>query len=162
MKKLITVCLASLLVVALAVPALADLEAGLLAYKNMQYDRALQELHPLAQKGNAKAQLYMGLLCSETPGLPQDFKQAAQWFQKAAEQGEAEAQNQLGSLYVLGLGVPESFIKGAMWFNLAAGKGNIHAKERLKALYEAMTAQQIAEAQRLAREWKPKKPGMAK
>jgi hypothetical protein len=42
-----------------------------------------------------------------------------------------------------------------MWFNLAAAGGNLVAARKRDSIEEKMTLVQIAEAQRLAREWKP-------
>jgi TPR repeat protein len=55
-----------------------------------------------------------------------------------------------------GVGVPQDYVQGHKWFILAATK---HAKYRANRdlLAKRMTPAQIAEAQRLARQWKPKK-----
>jgi hypothetical protein len=45
-----------------------------------------------------------------------------------------------------------------MWFNLGAAGGNTVAARKRDAVEQKMTLAQIAEAQRLAREWKPKSP----
>ena len=42
-----------------------------------------------------------------------------------------------------------------MWFNLAAAQGNAFAEMFLRDTTDKMTPDQIAEAQKLAREWKP-------
>ena len=43
-----------------------------------------------------------------------------------------------------------------MWFNLAEAQGAIHAAENRHLVAKRMTPAHIAEAQKLAREWKPK------
>jgi hypothetical protein len=43
-----------------------------------------------------------------------------------------------------------------MWFSLAAAQGYPSAEDYMDTLAKKMTPAQIAEAQRLAREWKPK------
>ena len=40
-----------------------------------------------------------------------------------------------------------------MWFNLAAAQGNEIAQENKASIEERMIREQIAEAQRLSREW---------
>ncbi len=77
------------------------------------------------------------------------------WYRKAAEQGNADAQTTLGVMYANGEGVPEDFIQAHMWFNLAAAQGNELGRENRDIVAERMTPAQVAEAQRLAREWKP-------
>ena len=77
---------------------------------------------------------------------------------KAAEQGESFAQTSLGFMYEDGTeGVPQDYTLAHMWLNLAAAQGRPAAKIELDKLTSKMTAQQIAEAQRMAREWKPTK-----
>ena len=90
-------------------------------------------------------------------GVQQDYTQAAQWYEQAAAQGDAEAQCFLGSKYILGEGVPQDYVRAHMWFNLAAANGKEGAADDRDALAKQMTHAQIAEAQKLAREWMPKK-----
>lgn len=77
--------------------------------------------------------------------------------------GEAIAQSQLGLMYASGHGVPQDYVQAHMWLNLAAsGVGGEDQKKFSDARDELagkMTTQQIAEAQRLAPEWKPKGDG---
>ena len=86
----------------------------------------------------------------------------------ADPEGKAEAQNNfremytsLGMIYERGQGVPQNYIKAHMWFNLAASHAtdtatrNKAAKNCNRTAAE-MTPAQIAEAQRMASEWKPK------
>ena len=64
-------------------------------------------------------------------------------------------------MYENGLGVPQDYIQAHMWFNLAAASGvadmaNRATKQR-DLIAGNMTPEQISEAKRLAREWKPKR-----
>ena len=61
--------------------------------------------------------------------------------------------NHLGLLYDNGEGVPEDIVLAYMWFNFAATQGDEGAKENKDSLERRMTREQIAEAQRLSREW---------
>lgn len=95
-------------------------------------------------------------------GVPQEHAEAVKWYRRAAEQGHAHAQQSLGLKYFLGQGVPQGYVQVHMWLNLAASRlspGTDHdnaVKARDDFLAQRMTPAQIAEAQRLAREWKPK------
>ena len=73
-----------------------------------------------------------------------------------AEQGNALAQFNLGVNYTSGEGVPQDDVLAHKWFNLAAAQGDASAKKNRAIVTDRMTREQIAEAQRLAREWKPK------
>ena len=145
-----------LLIVCLAVPTWADYLAGVDAYLRGNYATALSELRPLAEQGNADAQYNLGLMYDKGHGVPQDYGQARQWYEKAAAQGNAMAQYNLGVLYRNGQGVPQDLVQAHKWFNLSAAKGdNVGAATR-DALAILMTPAQIDEAEKLAREWKPK------
>jgi TPR repeat protein len=90
-------------------------------------------------------------------GVQADHSEAAQWFRKAAEQGDIFAQTSLAYLYARGEGVPQNFALAHMWLSLAAAQGQPVAKNELDRLASKMTTGQVAEAQRLARGWKPTK-----
>ena len=107
----------------------------------------------LAYLGNAAAQNSLGLIYYEGEGVPEDHAEAAKWYRKAADQGNANAQHSLGVTYAKGEGVPEDYVNAHKWFNLAAAAGNEDARRNLKIMAGNMNDEQIAEAQRLAREW---------
>jgi TPR repeat protein len=113
-----------------------------------------------AEQGNAMAQANLGFAYVDGQGVPQDYAQAALWCRKAAEQGYTAAQNVLGEMSAEGKGVPQDYVTAHMWFNLSASRAT-EAEDRDSAakkrdeLAAKMTPAQIAEAQRLAREWKP-------
>ena len=87
--------------------------------------------------------------------VSQDFAEAIKWFQKAAEQGHAVAKLHLGVMYAEARGVPQDYVRAYMWFNLAAAQGEQKATELLDMAARRMTQAQIAEAQKLARDWRP-------
>lgn len=71
----------------------------------------------------------------------------------AAEAGRAEALYDLGLLYSTGQGVGLNYIEAHKWFNLAAMRGIRRAQIDRAELARDMSAHEIAEAQRQAREW---------
>ena len=85
-----------------------------------------------------------------------DYVEAVKWYRKAAEQGYADAQHSLGFLYFNGVGVLKDYVQAHIWWNLAASQGNDQAQKNRDFTERQMTPQQIAEAHRLAREWKPR------
>jgi TPR repeat protein len=60
---------------------------------------------------------------------------------------------ELGMLYATGRDVEADLVVAHKWFNLAAARGNQSALVRRTELAREMSADQIAEAQKLAREW---------
>src|SRR5438445_6420860 len=91
----------------------------------------------------------------EGKGVPQDNKEAVRWYYLAAGQGDPEAQNNLGVMYFNGQGVAQDYVQAHMWFNLAGAGGHAQSLESRDLIAQKMTTVQIAEAQRLARAWKP-------
>src|SRR6266568_3806575 len=81
--------------------SLAD---ALVPYAQRDYFRALELLTPLAERGNAVAQLKLGIILSRGKISSPDYVSALRWFTKAAENGQAEAQYELGRIYRDGLG----------------------------------------------------------
>ncbi len=142
--------------VLVAAPAWADFEAGMDAYLRGDYTTALKEFRALAEQGNAPAQNNLGLMYAKGQGVPKDYVQAYMWLSLAAAQGDAQAQHNLGLMYAEGQGVPQDFVRAHMWWNLAAAQGNEPARKLRDILAEGMTPAQLAKAERLAREWKPK------
>ena len=67
--------------------------------------------------------------------------------------GTVEALYSLGYAYIQGRGVAQDFIEAHKWFNLSAATGNADAVKARDAVAGMMTREQLAEAQRLAREW---------
>jgi TPR repeat protein len=126
-------------------------------YKPDDAVAALRELKPLAEQGNAQAQFSLGSLYYQGWGVPQDYREAVGWLRKAAEQGHRFSQSMLGTLFAEGVqGVVEKDQPQAlMWFIFAAAGGDVEALEFRDSLASRMTPAQIAEAQSLAREFKP-------
>ncbi len=88
-----------------------------------------------------------------------DYDTALKGFRPLAEQGDAAAQYFLGVMYAKGHGSTKDYVLAHMWFSLAAARGDKVAIKTRDTLEEFMTPDQIAEAQRLAREWKAKGNG---
>jgi uncharacterized protein len=84
-----------------------------------------------------------------------DYATALRLIRPLAEQGDANAQYNLGVFYDNGLGVPQDKVRAYMWLNLSAAQGREGAAAFRDLIARRMTPAQIAEAQKLAREWKP-------
>jgi len=81
-----------------------------------------------------------------------DFDALAQ-FEAEARNGRNDALYNLGLAYSTGQGVDVDYIAAHKWFNLAAMKGVGEARSWRSQISREMSAVQIAEAQRQAREW---------
>ncbi len=71
----------------------------------------------------------------------------------AAEGGAPDSLFELGLIYASGREGEQDFVTAHKWFNLAALRGNDEAKRYRLELSKEMSKAQIAQAQRLAREW---------
>ena len=120
------------------------------------YAEAVLWWHLAAVQGHASSQSNIGVSYERGLGVPQDYAEAVLWYRLAAEQGDAEAKHNLGLMYATGEGVTQNFVLAHMWFNLAAAQGVEGSIKGRDMAAERMTSDQITEAQRLAREWKPK------
>jgi TPR repeat protein len=141
----------------LAAPSNAqDFETGLAAAERGDYEAALREWRPLANKGDAEAQYYLGSMYDRGIGVQQNYAEAAKWYRRAAELGDPDAQNNLGAMYINGNGVPLDYVQAHMWFNLAAARDNHSANENRDFIAKQMTPADLSKAERMALEWRKK------
>lgn len=82
----------------IAQPVLADVKAGVDAWQQGDYDRAVAQWRPLAESGDADAQFNMGQAYKLGRGVKADMRTAMDWYRKAAAQGHARAEDNLGLL----------------------------------------------------------------
>jgi hypothetical protein len=141
---------------------------GLVYYRGrgvpQDHNEAAKLFRSAADKGDAPAQFYLGFMYSEGQGVPQDYAEAVKWFQLAAERGDAQAQYNLGLSYAkgeTGAGDPDN-VSAYMWFNISAASFATTDPRRSTAMSSRdavaakMTPEEIAEAQKRARDWRPK------
>ena len=83
--------LAAILTVVLAVPAWADFEEAVEAFKRGDYETTYFELRLLAEKGHPVAQFHLGFLYDTGQGVQQDYEKAIKWYRRSARQGYFEA-----------------------------------------------------------------------
>ena len=117
------------------------------------YARAVTWYRKAAEQGNAVAQHNLGVMYGKGEGVRQDYAHAVTWYRRAAEQGNAVAQHNLGVMYGKGEGVPQDYVQAHKWFILSAAQDDAKAQEGRELTAGVMNPAQIAEAQRLAREW---------
>jgi TPR repeat protein len=67
--------------------------------------------------------------------------------------GSGEMLLHLGMMYCLGREVGRDYVTAHKWFNIAALRGNEAARRYRCEISREMTARQISDAQRLARDW---------
>lgn len=136
--------------------AAGPLEDAGAAFDRADYSSAQRLFRSLADRGDAAAQYRLGLMYQGGLGLLEDYALAAMWFRRAADQGLKTAQWDLGLMYENGFGVQQDYVQAHMWYNLSAAQGWRVAANSRNKIERVMTQAQIADAQKLAREWKPR------
>lgn len=96
--KQIRAALAAGMMIALTQPAAADVKAGVDAWQQGDYAKAVAEWQPLAQAGDPDAQFNMGQAYKLGRGVPSSMSTAIDWYRKAAAQGHIRAEDNLGLL----------------------------------------------------------------
>jgi TPR repeat protein len=80
-----------------------------------------------------------------------DYMPAIRLFRPLAEQGNPKAQSVLGVMFRKGEGVPRNSARAHMWFSFAAARGDAKAKAELRDVSRTMTAQEISQAEAMAK-----------
>lgn len=120
------------------------------------YKEAVKWYTKAAERGDAFAQNNLGIIYRDGQSGLINYNDAIKWFSIAAEQGNPPAQLNLGMMYGKGQGVIEDYVEGYKWI-LLAGMNGLYASESKEWLQYRMTAEQISEAQRLAKEFVDRK-----
>ncbi len=148
----------SLLLFAAALPALADFQAGLDAYQKGDYVGAAKEWRPLAEQGSADRSIQPRASSTST----------AMAFRKAPPKppiGSGERRSRTtrrpsttwAPCTAPGQGVKRDYIQAYKWLNICAAKGNAGCVTQRDLIAKKLKPAQVAEAQRLATEFKPQK-----
>lgn len=150
MKTYLSGCLLAFSVV-LAGPAAADeLAAGVAAYDGGRYRAAYKLLKPVAERGDAVAQNYLGKMYAAGRLPSMDGVEAAAWFERSAAQGNADAQYNLAKMYLTGWGVPKEPKNALGWLWKSGRQGNLKAQLLLgKLLSEGAVVERDTTAARL-------------
>jgi hypothetical protein len=154
----------ALLAIALLTPttcvARADsVSRGSAAFHRGDYARALRELSPPAERGNARALGLLGFMYEHGFGVPQAYDAAADLYGRGAFQGDPFAQAMLGLMYDKGHGVPNNLVLAYKWLNLAAARTGGRQRDvylRFRdAVASKLSSNEIAAGQQFASRWVP-------
>lgn len=84
-------------IAAVAAPAFAqDVQAGITAWQAGNYEEAIRQWRPLADRGDADAQYNIAQAYKLGRGVPVNLNLAEQWYERAAQQGHEQAGANLG------------------------------------------------------------------
>ena len=140
----------------------AQLDLGFMYERGLgvpqDYAKAVEAYRSAAEQGLARAQNNLGVMYHQGWGVQQDYTEAVEWYRRAAEQGDSFAQLNLGFMYDKGRGVRRNKVLAHMWLNLATSNRHSTSEQRdaarkLRDNIILMRSHEIAEAQRMARQW---------
>lgn len=114
----------------------AGIDEGVAAYNRGDHDAAYQEFLPVAEAGDKKAQLLLGLMYDNGLGIEQNYQRAAHWYRRAAEQGQPRAQFNLGLMYESGEGIKRDQAAAVGWVRKSAEQGYAEAQDKLARFFE--------------------------
>jgi TPR repeat protein len=136
--------------------ACTDVSDPKIFFDKGEYKKAYNLWLPLANKGDLRAQNYIGIHHYLGLGTKRDYKPAKEWFEKAAKQGSANAQYNLGVMYENGEFVKQDYMKAAMWFSIAIENGNEKARRRVQSILDGhrLFPNQYTRAKELAKQYR--------
>ena len=129
---------------------LGDIYSTTTAFWTPDYAEAAKWYRVAAERGDPASQDGLALLYRDGQGVAQDYAEALKWLRRAAAKDSYVAQYHLGQMYRAGFGVPQDNVHAFMWLSLSAGNDAGEILEARDDLARSMTAQQMAEAQKLA------------
>jgi hypothetical protein len=119
-----------------------QLDQGIQAYYDGNYNKSFELLYPLAEEGISRAQFRIGVMYKYGRSVSKNADLSEKWFTLAlpsilryAQQGIAWAQTDLGTSYELGISLNQDFERAAHWYRLAAEQEYPGAQTNLGVLY---------------------------
>ena len=129
-----------LLCVCAAGPAAAGPFEDAVAASQGDYATAMRLWRPLADQGDAGAQLNLGLMYDNGRGVPQDYAAAVKWYRKAADRAMPPPRTTSASCTTRP-GVPQDYAAGGVkWYRKAADAGRCRRPDNLGVMYDQARA----------------------
>ena len=108
-------------------------EDGVEAFRNKDYERAVDIFEKQAKDGDPKAQCNLAYCLETGRGVDRDCEEAVMWYKRAADAGNARAQYNLGVCYEAGVGVERDPDMAYEYISKAANNGDQNARNWLKS-----------------------------
>lgn len=137
----------------------AQWRLGALAFLRNDWKAGVKWMRPAAAQGLPPAQFALGLAYEAGKGARRNEKTAAKWYLAAADHGDTGAQSRIASLYERGAGVDTDYKESYFWYAVALrDPKDATAKqdsEGLKRVAAKLSAADVADAAKIAQDWKP-------
>lgn len=115
-------------------PALADLQAGRIAFSAGDFATAFKEFNAVAETGDSSGQYLAGEMLIQGRGVAKDLRRGTALLESSARSGHVGAQSMVGALYAFGQDMPADYGKALSFLRPAAQAGDVHAQNNLAAL----------------------------
>lgn len=140
----------------------ADMQDGIQAFAAGDYDTAMKVYRELADQGDARGVFWMGYLNHYGHGVKKDQVEAYRLFLKSAGMGDVKARQYLGIMTQKGEGTPVNLVTAHMWYSLFYrdtdnNRDRPYTRDTLNKMERKMSPEDIAQAKKLAAEWKAEK-----
>jgi TPR repeat protein len=122
---------------------------GYMYAQKQDYAKAMKWFRIAADKGDAFAQGWIGMMYHSGLGVKNDGSEAEKWYRLAADQGEHAAQANLGVLYAS----RQNWAEAYFWYSLSA-PGNFNPKTQAAS---HLTPEQKTAVDKRISDWKPAK-----
>jgi len=103
---------------------------------NGHYGTARDNFKALAEQGNSRAQILLGIMYSEGRGIKRNVPEARVWYQRAAVQGDTQAQFLLGLSYINRYAKFRDHEMAYIWISRAAESNNLMAQKFMLQTFE--------------------------
>ncbi len=104
---------------------------ALSAFESGDYEMAYELWSPLAEKGDVKAQNYLGIMYYLGLGRNKNYTRALEWYRRSAEAGYAAAQRNYADMFHFGRGTEKDIYQAYKWYFAAAQQGNASSEKQI-------------------------------
>jgi hypothetical protein len=117
------------------------------------FNEAIGWFTKAAERGHVNSQLALAMMYSGIGDVPKDYNETFKWCKKAADQGCFIAQINLAELYYEGAGVAKDYVEAYKWLLIAGVREGYYEAKLKQNIAAQMTHEQIAEAEKRAKEF---------
>ncbi len=128
-------CIAIIILLSYTMYAQADIDAGIRAYNQGNYDTALKEFTAAAEAKDPMGIHLLASLYYQGHGVDKNLDRAVELFTAAAEKGYRGSQANLGLMYQNGDGVKRDIEKAIAYYTVAGKQGDLQSAFNLGQIY---------------------------
>ncbi|MCO4824269.1 MAG: sel1 repeat family protein [Amylibacter sp.] len=143
-----------LLLCCFALPAQADMQTARDAFTNGQFEKAVENLIPAANSGNAEAEFLLGNIHTIGMGHPKNPTRGFEFYLRAASKGHVAAQLRLSRAYLNGTGTAPDPMRALLWAELAVIGRADAAPDQVARIRKTLPPKNIKMAEKLLQDYR--------